>query len=201
MPTAPIRSKLRRSPTVRSPSANHNGGIARKWLPRDQRLQASASTTIASTNSPTKRSMMLPTRCGERRKGIGSVLSGRMVFIKRWGPANLAARDAPALGRGPDTAGSKRFQCHETCDETAAPPRKGRRRPSGSGRTRKSAVAKAFGGAFPLRHVIGDHPRGFHRGLAELGIAGDFALYALAFGMQQVAQALEFRNQVLDLRQ
>ena len=53
----------------------------------------------------------------------------------------------------------------------------------------RSAVAKTVGGAFPLRYVVGDHAGGFHRGLAELGIAGDLALDALAFGMQQVAQA------------
>ena len=64
---------------------------------------------------------MVPIRCGERRKGIGSVLSGRMVFIKRE-PANPPARDAPALGRGQDTAGSKRFQFNET----AALPSKGK---------------------------------------------------------------------------
>jgi hypothetical protein len=107
MPTAPIRSKQRRSPTVRSPSANHNSQIARKCPPGDQRLQASASTTIASNNSPANRSMMVPIRCGERRKGIGSVLSGRMVFIKRWGPANLAARDGACTW---SRSGHRRFK-------------------------------------------------------------------------------------------
>src|SRR5216684_8957540 len=43
----------------------------------------------------------------------------------------------------------------------------------------RSAVAKPVGGAFPLRHIVGDHAGGFHRGLAELGIAGDLALNAL----------------------
>src|SRR5216683_4317578 len=64
-----------------------------------------------------------------------------------------------------------------------------------------SAVAKAVRGAFPLRHIIGDHARGLHRLLAELGVAGDLALDALAFGMQQVAQALELGNQIFDFRQ
>ena len=63
------------------------------------------------------------------------------------------------------------------------------------------AVAQSVGGALPLRDVVGDHARRLHRGLAELGIAGDLALNALAFGMQQVAQAFEFGNQVLDFRQ
>src|ERR1700674_5480171 len=61
-----------------------------------------------------------------------------------------------------------------------------------------SAVAKAVRGAFPLRHIIGDHARGLHGRLAELGIAGDLALDALAFGMQQVAEALEVGNQIFD---
>ena len=78
--------------------------------------------------------------------------------------------------------------------------RQGRRRPSNEV-TLKSAVAQAVGGAFPLRDVVGDHARRFHRGLAELGIAGDLALDALAFGMQQVAQAFEFRDQLLDFRE
>src|ERR1700681_2040241 len=64
-----------------------------------------------------------------------------------------------------------------------------------------SAVAKAVRGAFPLRHIIGDHARGLHGRLAELGIAGDLALDALAFGMQQVAQAFEFGDQIFDFRQ
>src|SRR6267378_2048916 len=64
----------------------------------------------------------------------------------------------------------------------------------------RSAVAEAVGGAFPLRHIVGDHAGGFHRGLAELGIAGDLALNALTFGVQQIAHAFEFRNQVFDLR-
>src|SRR3981081_4304681 len=61
-----------------------------------------------------------------------------------------------------------------------------------AGRKPRSAVAKAVGGAFPLRHIVGDHARGFHRGLAELGIAGNLALYPLTFGVQEVAQAFEF---------
>src|SRR5213080_4112399 len=50
--------------------------------------------------------------------------------------------------------------------------------------TSLSAVAKPVGGAFPLRHIVGDHAGGFHRGLAELGIAGNLALNALTFGVQ-----------------
>src|SRR5262245_54086586 len=49
---------------------------------------------------------------------------------------------------------------------------------------RKSGVAKPVGGAFPLRDVVGDHAGGLHRGVAELGIAGNLALDALAFCMQ-----------------
>src|SRR5580693_10749445 len=64
-----------------------------------------------------------------------------------------------------------------------------------------SAVAESVRGALPLRDVVGDHAGGFHRGLAELGIAGNLALYALTFGMQQVAQALKLGDQVLDFRE
>src|SRR6202035_422880 len=63
-----------------------------------------------------------------------------------------------------------------------------------------SAVAKAVGGAFTLRHIVGDHAGGLHGGLAELGVAGNLALYPLTFGVQQVAQAFEFGDQVLDFR-
>ena len=64
-----------------------------------------------------------------------------------------------------------------------------------------SAVAQAVGGPFPLIDVVGDHARRLHRGLAELGIAGNLALDALAFGMQQVAQAFQFLNQLFDFRE
>ena len=47
--------------------------------------------------------------------------------------------------------------------------------------------------------VVGDHAGRLHRGLAELGVARDLALDALAFGMEQVAQALELGDQILDL--
>src|ERR1700676_822042 len=213
MPTAPIRLKPPRSPTARSPSANHTGRMARKKATGDQRFQASASTTIASNNSPANRSMMVPTRCGERCHEIGSVLSGRMVFMRI--PAKKAAAASRRLilvavrvREVQSVAGKFRaWRAKNRARSGAWRPKRNRRaalRAGGGDRNRagprRSAVAKAFGGAFPLRHIIGDHARGFHRGLAELGIAGDFALHALAFGMQQVAQAFEFGNQVLDFR-
>jgi len=64
----------------------------------------------------------------------------------------------------------------------------------------KISCCEAVGGALPLVDVVGDHARRLHRGLAELGVAGDFALDALALGMQQVAQALELGDQLLDFR-
>src|SRR6516225_11869452 len=63
-----------------------------------------------------------------------------------------------------------------------------------------SAVAESVRGALPLRDVVRDHAGGLHRGLAELGIAGDFALNALALGMQKLPQTFELGNQVVDLR-
>jgi hypothetical protein len=65
---------------------------------------------------------------------------------------------------------------------------------------RPSGVTQVLGGALPLRDIFGDHAGGFHRRLAELGVAGDLALDALAFGVQQVAQALKLADQMLDLR-
>ena len=61
------------------------------------------------------------------------------------------------------------------------------------------SVTKVVGRAFPLLYIVGDHARGFHRGLAELGVAGDLTLDALTFGMQEVAQAFELGNQSFDL--
>ena len=63
-----------------------------------------------------------------------------------------------------------------------------------------SAVANPVRRAFPLRNIVGDHARRFHGGLAELRIAGDLTLDPLTFGMEEVAQAFEFGNQVLDFR-
>ena len=37
--------------------------------------------------------------------------------------------------------------------------------------------------------------------MAELGIAGDLALHALTFSVQQVAQAFQFGNQIVDFRE
>ena len=53
-------------------------------------------------------------------------------------------------------------------------------------------------GALPLRQVVGDHARRLHCGLAELCVAGEFALNALTFVMHQRAQAFEFSDQIFD---
>ena len=45
------------------------------------------------------------------------------------------------------------------------------------------------------RHAIGDDAGRLHRGLAELRIAGDLALDALALAVQQIAQAFQFAQQ------
>ena len=50
-------------------------------------------------------------------------------------------------------------------------------------RKARSAVAQSFRGTLPLRDIVGDHAGRFHCGLAELGIARNFALNALTFGM------------------
>ena len=89
MPTAPIRSKACRSPADNSAFANYrreSTGSPRK----NQRLQISARTTTAASSSPTNRIMMVPIWCGELRNGIGSVLSGRTLFMQMF-PPNLPA--------------------------------------------------------------------------------------------------------------
>src|SRR3981189_519471 len=108
-------------------------------------------------------------------------------------PPNVPPRSVRSLSR----PGCGKFK-QPLQKETAALPW-GRRRNLAS--NVGSAIAEAVRGAFPLRHIIGDHARGLHGGLAELGIAGNLALDALTFGMQQVAQALEFRNQIFDFRE
>lgn len=74
---------------------------------KDQRLQISASTTTATTSNPTNRIMMVPIRCGSARSGIGSVVSGRMLFIKIYPPRTCRPLAAPALGRSTGPASSK----------------------------------------------------------------------------------------------
>ena len=158
---------------------------------------------------------MVPIRCGEGRNGIGSVLSGRIVFMKIPGKEpplrpGACSWSRPGSGKFNESgkvqslAGLKPGKIKGMPAETKPPrcPDEGQAAAIEVGEDlRQSAVAKAFGGAFPLRHVIGDHAGRFHRGLAQLGIAGDFALHPLTFGMQQVAQAFEFGNQVLDFRE
>ena len=89
----PIRWRVIPSPSPRLPFANHSGVIAkfrpgrfrfaaRKDRPKDQRLQISASATTAASSRPTKRIMMLPILCGGLRNGIGSLLSGRKLFMR-----------------------------------------------------------------------------------------------------------------------
>jgi len=49
---------------------------------RNQRLQISASANIAASNNPTKRTMILPMFWGGLRMEIGSLLSGRTLFMQ-----------------------------------------------------------------------------------------------------------------------
>lgn len=44
-----------------------------------------------------------------------------------------------------------------------------------------SVLARLGSRALPLRQIVGDHARRFHRGLSELGITGQLALDALTF--------------------
>ena len=106
MPTALIRSKMSRSRPDRSDSANHSCKRSAENAAAESasfhRLQISANTTIAASSNPTKRIMMVPTCWGCVRNGIGSLLSGRMVFMQetpkvtctwsRTGPERFKAR-------------------------------------------------------------------------------------------------------------
>jgi hypothetical protein len=137
-----------------------------------------------------------PTRRRAQRDRIELFRSG--AFQK--GPLELRRRiAAPALGRVDDRTSSKSlsgFWCHP--NQNLRLPRGRRRLASFSLR---STAAQAFGRALPLRDVFRDDARGFHSVLAELGVAGNLALHALALGMQEVAQAFQFGDQVLDFRQ
>src|SRR5436190_704399 len=146
--------------------------------------------------------MMRPMPCRERCNGIESVLSGRTLSMKTTPDLPMESqvpKGPPAGGRSSSRrAGFKLIQINLAKRNRRAP------LPGGGGRSnlddRRSAVAEPVGGVLPLRDIVGDHPRRFHRGLAELRVARDFALNALAFGVQQVAQAFEFGNQFLDFR-
>src|SRR5258708_23873564 len=53
-----------------------------------------------------------------------------------------------------------------------------------------SAVAKPVRGAFPLRHIVGDHARRFHGGLAVFGTSRKLAPYPPTPRGQQVPPTL-----------
>jgi hypothetical protein len=79
--------------------------LARVLL-KNQRLQARARATTATTSNPTNLIMMVPIPGGGGRNGIGSVWSGRMLFMKLRSPQLAARVMMPALGRRPDPASS-----------------------------------------------------------------------------------------------
>lgn len=197
MPTAAIRSRPRRSPAD-SQGWPHITPARSASLAKNQRLHIRVSTTTASTSRPTNRIMMVPRR-GRTLNGRGP--TGRTVFITRGPPTICRRRLTHAFARLRD----HRRQNHPK--KTAALPLRkaaGIDYPNGgrvNERPAASAVTQAVRGAFPLRHIIGDHARGFHRRLAELGVTGNLALDALTFGVQQVAQAFQFGHQVFDLAQ
>src|SRR5438552_17914096 len=72
----------------------------------------------------------------------------------------------------------------KTVIESEPPPsRLGRRRFFDEAVTSRSAVAKAVGGAFPLRHIVGNHTRGFLLDMAVLDFNDDLTLNVLIFVM------------------
>src|ERR1700737_585783 len=60
--------------------------------------------------------------------------------------------------------------------------------------------ARAVDAALPLRHAVGDDPGRFHRRVAQVHVAGDLALDPVSFAAQEIAQPLEFGDQLLDFR-
>ena len=120
---------------------------------------------------------------------------GRPNAFHRMCPKNIRLPLA-ARSWSPPAAIKFKSNCELFARENAAASGGRRRHPL----SKNSAVAQAVGSALPLVDVVGDHARRLHCGLAELGVARDLALDTLAFGMQQVAQALEFRDQLLDFR-
>ena len=194
MPTASIRSKAPRSPAAKSRLANHEAD--RATICDDQRLQISARTATDTSSSPTNRIMMVPMRAAN-----AATESDRYCPAECF-PSKISPKfQPPPRWRLPwSRLAAGKFKISSS---QMKPPRS-RIREAAAGQVltsrERSAVAQPVGGAFPLRDIVGDHAGGFHRGLAELGIAGNLALNALAFGMQQVAQAFEFGDQVLDFR-
>jgi hypothetical protein len=186
MPTALIRSKMSRSRPDRSDSANHSCKRSAENAAAESasfhRLQISANTTIAASSNPTKRIMMVPTCWGCVRNGIGSLLSGRMVFMQ----------ETPKVTCTWSRTGPERFKAR--LDMRSSSQASGREFPARSPASSlyPSAVTQAVRGTLPLRHIVGDHARRLHCRLAELGIARNLALNALALGMQDITQALEF---------
>src|SRR5262245_57243693 len=57
-----------------------------------------------------------------------------------------------------------------------------------------SLGAGAVDGALPLRHAVGDDFGRFHRRVAQLHVAGDLALDAVALAAQEVTQPLQLRD-------
>src|ERR1700730_4509579 len=132
--------------------------------------------------------MMVPIRCGEGRSGIGSGVSGRMLSMDE-------SPCAPTSGACPwSRVGIDTFKLIEGFFVWFSSLAWNRNRRAPSGRRRRltrcgrSGVAQPVGGALPLLDVVGDHPRRLHRGLAQLRIAGNLALHALAFGVKHLAQ-------------
>jgi hypothetical protein len=51
-------------------------------VPKNQRLQISARATIAADSRPTKRIVMVAILYGGLRSGMGSLVSGRALFMQ-----------------------------------------------------------------------------------------------------------------------
>jgi hypothetical protein len=165
--------------------------------------------------------MMVPIFGAEVRIGMGSLLFGLTVFTDcapddSRGMTIAAALRLPTWSRagrikfngGIGEMTNVRVRSRPDYGERSASQagKRNRRAPDleGGGNARRprtvSAVAQTVGGAFPQRDIVCDHAGRLHCRLAELGITRNLALHTLPFGVEQLAQALQFGNQVLDFR-
>ena len=109
--------------------------------------------------------MMVPSRGGDVRSGIGSVLSGRIVFT-----------DVLSTGRPTVTTRYLALVATRAAKVHGDLSNANRRTPlrGGGGHAvgaENLVVTQVLGGVLPLRDVFRDHPRRLHRGLTQLGIA------------------------------
>jgi hypothetical protein len=201
MPTALIRSTARRSPAIDKPAATLPAPEQREQRHRYEQHHCEANHDGAHFR-----------RRGSHRNRVGVVRSDGFHGLPPTIAAALRLATWSRAGRIKFNGGSGNDQCRgrsraDQGDRSGSRAGKRKRRApdlEGGGSTRRprtvSAVAQTIGRAFPQRDIVCDHAGRLHRRLAELGITRNLALHTLPFGVEQLAEALQFGNQVLDFR-